>query len=78
MKKLSAVVLVALALLLSVLLTSCSMEDVCGNVTGYYEDCNVTGYDGCIYYLEIDGKAQSVNYSTWIESRLDDEICIGY
>ena len=71
MKKLFTVLLVGL-------LASCSMEDVCGEVTDYYEDCNVAGFQDCIYYLEIDGQRESVTYSTFVEARLGDYICIGY
>tara|TARA_R110000796_G_scaffold5948_3_gene21755 strand:+ start:5554 stop:5787 length:234 start_codon:yes stop_codon:yes gene_type:complete len=77
MKKLSTVVLVALALLSSVLLTSCSMEDVCGTVDGFDVDCQTAGND-CVYYIYLDGQKVSVNRDTWNTTQYGEEICIGY
>ena len=72
MKKLS---LVLLALLSLAVLTSCSMEDVCGVVNGV--DCQTAGND-CVYYIYLDGQKVSVSRDTWNTTQYGEEICIGY
>jgi hypothetical protein len=72
MKKLS-IVLFAI-----VLLISCTPEDHCGTITNYMFDCQTAGGQACVYYIWVDGVRHYVNYSTWIEARIGDEICIEY
>ena len=59
------------------LLTSCSMEDVCGEVNGFDVDCNTAGWD-CVYYIYIDGQKESVTRDTWNTTQYGDYICLEF
>jgi len=70
-EKIVQLVCVAITIAGCLLLGSCSMEDVCGNITGF-------GIDDSGYYIYIDGSREYVTRSTWDQSYLGDYICIGY
>ena len=74
-EKIVQLICVAITIAGCLLFSSCSMEDVCGTVTGDDVDCNEYG---CIYYLYIDDKKVSVNEDIYNTTYRGDEVCIGY
>ena len=55
----------------AILLSSCSVEDVCGEVTGW-------STFGNNYYLKLDGVSTRVNYNTWLKAQTGEYICVSY
>jgi len=63
-------------------LSSCTPEDECGKITDY--GWELIGNDGFgnptdeVYFVELNGNRHYVRYSTFIEARIGDVICIEY
>lgn len=55
-------------LIASLILMSCSMEEICGEVTGW----NSSGDN---YYLFVDGERVRVNFNTWLKADIGDYLC---
>ena len=54
-----------------IVLTSCSIEDVCGTVEGW-------STFGDNYYLTLDGMSTRVNYNTFLKAQTGEYICVSY
>ena len=63
-KKLAIVVLI-------VLITSCTPDDICGTITGFGAD------EDCLF-IRIDGERHCVDASIYYESEIGDQICLEY
>ena len=65
-----------LILIAIITLASCSVQDVCGTITGYNYNCNATGVPDCIYYIYVDGNKENVTFSTFNEAVVGEYICL--
>ena len=54
---------------LAIALMSCSIEETCGEVTGWSSSFDT-------YYLYLDDVSVRVNFNTWLKADIGDYICI--
>tara|TARA_B110000003_G_C16607682_1_gene518177 strand:+ start:412 stop:657 length:246 start_codon:yes stop_codon:yes gene_type:complete len=57
--------------LLMLLITSCSPNDICGIITGFGAD------DDCLI-IKVDGEPHCVDASIYYEAEIGDQICLEY
>lgn len=57
-----------ITLIATLTLMSCSMEEICGEVTGWSSS-------GDNYYLFVDGERVRVSFSDWLKADVGDYLC---
>jgi hypothetical protein len=56
---------------LTLLITSCTPDDICGTITGFGAD------EDCLF-IRVDGERHCVDASIYYESEIGDAICLEY